>query len=91
MTGVFHEQFSSLNFRFLLRLPCFLKFGMPHTQDALYSVQKADRGNLYIAATVILSPRSAFKSGEYSEMSDMTGLKSFVAELAGHIAAEAVT
>jgi len=45
---------------------------------------------LYTAATVILSPRTASKSGEYSEMSDMTGLKSFVAELAGHIAAEAV-
>jgi hypothetical protein len=45
--------------------------------------------NLYTAAAVILSPRSASKSGEYSEMSDMTGLKSFVTTLAGHIAAEA--
>jgi hypothetical protein len=44
---------------------------------------------LYTAATVILSPRTASKSGEYSEMSDMTGLKSFVTTLAGHIAAEA--
>ena len=43
----------------------------------------------YTAATVILSPRSASKSGKYSEMSDMTGLKSFVAELAAHITAEA--
>lgn len=44
---------------------------------------------LYSAAAVILSPRSASKSGEYSEMSDMTGLKSFVTTLAGHVAAEA--
>lgn len=45
--------------------------------------------NLYTAASVILSPRSASKSGVYAEMSDMTGLKSFVTTLAGHIAAEA--
>jgi len=44
---------------------------------------------LYTAATVIISPRTASKSGAYSEMSDMTGLKSFVTTLAGHIAAEA--
>lgn len=44
---------------------------------------------LYTAAAVILSPRSVSKSGSYSEMSDMTGLKAFVTTLAGHIAAEA--
>jgi hypothetical protein len=44
---------------------------------------------LYTAATVIISPRTASKSGEYSEMIDTTGLKSFVATLAGHITAEA--
>ena len=45
--------------------------------------------NLYSSAAVILSPRSATKSGEYSEMSNVTGLKSFVSALAGHVAAEA--
>jgi hypothetical protein len=45
--------------------------------------------NLYTAACVILSPRTASKSGAYSEMSDMTGLESFVTTLAGHIAVEA--
>jgi len=44
---------------------------------------------LYTAATVILSPRTASKSGDHSEMSNMTGLKSFVTTLAGHIAADA--
>jgi len=67
----------------------------PEFRDASY----ADRYNilckklmaerLYTAATVILSPRAASKSGDYSEMSDLTGLKSFVTTLAGHIAAEA--
>jgi len=46
---------------------------------------------LYTAATVIVSPRTASKSGAYSEMSDMTGLKSFVSTLAGHSAAKAIT
>jgi hypothetical protein len=45
--------------------------------------------NLYTSAAVILSPRSASKSGEYSEMDHVVGLKSFVTTLAGHIAAEA--
>jgi hypothetical protein len=44
---------------------------------------------LYTAATVILSPRTAFKQGEYSEMNDLTGLKAFITTLAGHVAAEA--
>lgn len=45
--------------------------------------------NLYTSAAVVLSPRNASKTGKYSEMSDMTGLKQFVTTLAGHIAAEA--
>lgn len=44
---------------------------------------------LYTAAAVILSPRSASKSGTFSEMGAITGLKAFVTTLAGHIAAEA--
>ncbi len=44
---------------------------------------------LYSAAAVIATPRSAVADGAYSELSAMTGLRSFVAALAGHIAAEA--
>ena len=44
---------------------------------------------LYSAAAVILSPRSAAKSGVYSEMSAETGLESFVTTLGGHIVMEA--
>lgn len=44
---------------------------------------------LYTAATVIGSERSAYRTGDYTELSKMTGLKTFVASFAGHIAAEA--
>ncbi|MDD5333935.1 MAG: PaeR7I family type II restriction endonuclease [Rhodoferax sp.] len=44
---------------------------------------------LYSSASVIATPRSAITDGAYSELSAMTGLRSFVAALAGHIATEA--
>ena len=44
---------------------------------------------LYTAAAVLSTPRSAIKTGDYSELSPMTGLKPFVATLAGHVASEA--
>lgn len=44
---------------------------------------------LYTAASMILSPRSASGNGEYTELGDMTGLRTFVTQLAGHVAAEA--
>lgn len=44
---------------------------------------------LYSAAAVIATPRTAVADGAYSELSAMTGLRSFVAALAGHIATEA--
>jgi len=44
---------------------------------------------LYTAATVLLSPRSAIDTGSYSSLSMMTGLETFVTTFAGHIAAEA--
>jgi hypothetical protein len=50
--------------------------------------QKLIREILYIAAATILSPRTAASSGAYSELSELTGLKSFVIALAGHVAAE---
>ena len=44
---------------------------------------------LYSAAAVIATPRTAVANGAFTELSTMTGLRSFVASLAGHIAAEA--
>lgn len=51
--------------------------------------QRLAKEQLYSAAAVIATPRSAVADGAYSELSSMTGLRSFVASLAGHIAAEA--
>lgn len=45
--------------------------------------------SLYTAAAVMAAPRASAKSRTYSDMSSMTSLKSFVAALAGHVAAEA--
>ena len=43
---------------------------------------------LYSAAAVIATPRSALADGTYSELSLMTGLRNFFAALAGHVAME---
>jgi hypothetical protein len=51
--------------------------------------RKLVREKLYTAATLLLSPRSGIENGEYRELSELTGLKSFVAPLAAHIAAAA--
>ncbi len=51
--------------------------------------RKLMQEQLYTTASVILSPRSASNTGEYRELSVLTGLKTFVTSLAGHIAAEA--
>jgi hypothetical protein len=52
--------------------------------------QKLVQEQLYTTAALITSPRRAAETGEFAEMSAMTGLKTFVAALAGHVAATAV-
>ncbi|BAH74954.1 PaeR7I family type II restriction endonuclease [Solidesulfovibrio magneticus] len=51
--------------------------------------QRLVQEQLYTTAAVLTSPRSAAETGEVSDMSSMTSLKTFVTSLAGHIAAEA--
>lgn len=51
--------------------------------------QRLVQEQLYTSASVIASPRSAASTGAYSELSEMTGLKTFVRSFAAHIAAEA--
>lgn len=51
--------------------------------------QKLVKEQLYTTAALITSHRSDAENGEFSEMSSMTGLKTFVTALAGHIAAAA--
>lgn len=50
--------------------------------------RKLVQEQLYSAASVLMSPRSAISDGAYSELSQMTGLRTFVTGLAGHVAAE---
>lgn len=67
----------------------------PEFQEASYIrrydllCQKLVQEQLYTAAAVITSPRTAATTGAYAEVSDMTGLRTFVSTFAGHIAAEA--
>jgi type II restriction enzyme len=51
--------------------------------------QKLVQERLYTTAAVISSPRSAAATGDFSGISAMTSLKTFVTALAGHVAAEA--
>lgn len=51
--------------------------------------QKLVQEQLYTTASLITSPRSAANSGQFSEMSAMTDLKTFVTSLAGHVSAQA--
>lgn len=48
---------------------------------------KLVREQLYTTATVLASACHAAGSGEFVELSEMTGLKTFVTSLAGHVAA----
>jgi len=51
--------------------------------------QRLVQEQLYTTASLMASPRTAAATGEMAELSDMTGLKTFVTSFAGHIAAEA--
>jgi len=51
--------------------------------------QRLVREQLYTAASVLASPRTAAETGEFTELSELTGLRMFVTTFAGHIAAEA--
>jgi len=48
--------------------------------------KKLVKEQLYTTATLMLSRRDAMQSGRYSEMSELTGVKTFVTTLAAHIA-----
>jgi hypothetical protein len=51
--------------------------------------QRLVQEQLYTTASLLASQRSAASNGEFSELSELTSLKTFVTTLAGHIAAEA--
>lgn len=51
--------------------------------------RKLVQEQLYTTAYLLISPRTAVDSGDFSELSEITNLKTFVSTLAGHVAAEA--
>jgi Restriction endonuclease XhoI len=51
--------------------------------------RKLTHERLYTTATIMASPRTASDTGDYLELSELTGLKNFITNFAGHIAAEA--
>lgn len=51
--------------------------------------QRLVQEQLYTTAALLTSPREAAATGEFSELSEMTNLKTFVTTFAGHIASEA--
>lgn len=51
--------------------------------------QKLVKEQLYTTASVIASPMTAVNDGNYVDIGEMTSLKTFVTNFAGHIAAEA--
>ena len=67
----------------------------PEFQSASYLMrydvlcQRLVQEQLYTTACILASPRTAAATGEYSVLSEMTSLTTFVTGLAGHIAAEA--
>jgi hypothetical protein len=70
--------------------PVFTEFqGASYQQRYNLLCQRLMKEQLYSAASVVTSPRSASADGAYKELDDMTSLKTFVTSLAGHIAAEA--
>jgi hypothetical protein len=51
--------------------------------------KKLVQEQLYTTTAVLASPQTAKKTGAFSDVSDMTSLKTFVTSFAGHIASEA--
>lgn len=51
--------------------------------------RKLVQEQLYTTATVMTTPRTAVETGEFSDLAELTSLRTFITSFAGHIAAEA--
>jgi hypothetical protein len=70
--------------------PVFPEFqGASYLQRYDILCQKLTQEQLYTTASVITASRTPSRAGDFTTLSDMTGLKTFVTSFAGHIAAEA--
>ncbi len=74
-----------------LHFPVFEEFHKASDDAERYHMlcRKLVQERLYTAAALLVSPRTAVKTSAYTELSALTGLRMFVTELAGHVAAEA--
>ena len=70
--------------------PVFEEFqGASYAERYNILCRKLVKERLYTTASILTSPRSSSADSAYAELSDMTSLRTFVTELAGHVAAEA--
>ena len=63
--------------------------GASYTQRYDILCKRLVQEGLYSSAAFLSSPRDAGADGRYRHLSDLTSLKTFVTEFAGHIAAVA--
>jgi hypothetical protein len=70
--------------------PIFKEFqGASYLQRYNLLCQRLVQEQLYTTASIIASPRTSAIDGQYAELDELTGLRTFVTSLAGHVAAEA--
>ena len=70
--------------------PVFEEFkGASYAQRYNLLCRKLIQEQLYTVASILTPPRNAAETGEYTELSEMTGLRTFVSESAGYVAVEA--
>lgn len=73
-----------------IHFPVFKEFqGASYLKRYDILCQRLVKEQLYTSASVIGTPRTAATTGEYTNLSSMTGLKEFVTSFAAHIAAAA--
>ncbi|WCM93928.1 PaeR7I family type II restriction endonuclease [Acidovorax sp. NCPPB 2350] len=70
--------------------PVFPEFaGTSYLQRYDLLCQKLVKEKLYTATALLATPQTAVETGDYLELSALSGLKNFVTSFAGHVAAEA--
>lgn len=73
-----------------MHFPTFSEFhGASYLQRYDVLCQRLVQEQLYTAASIIATPRSAIDTGAYLEFSELTGLKNFITSFSAHIAMEA--
>lgn len=70
--------------------PMFPEFqGVSYSERYNLLCKRLVKEQLYSAATLLLSPRTGIKTGEYTDLSEMTSIRTFFAGFAARVAVEA--